>query len=327
MLVALVLGCVGAVAGQDSTKVDSVAVYAKNTRLYYTKTVTVVRVDTVYRDTTKPVPPVDTVKPPPVDTTKPATGVLFASNWASGDLLDGGKWTRQTYQNVIGLVPAAGHSFPNGVANLVRVQMGKDMGGYTAADWLYTKGRWAVPAVGKSVAFRIYFRNENENFAGSFGATHPFESFPNGGSTPENAQMMQMKFGNDASGAYPWVFTSASPEPKNIFAIGHDANKGTLLKNVTYRMEWKFTRVSGTTYSLDIRIADPSGAVVGDKNSIFAWGSGGGSLASSPNVPMADQYLTALRFGTNGGYSAGTRAPQYFYYGDFKVCADWCGAN
>lgn len=336
LLVALVLYA-GSVAGQapDSTHTDS----ALKSVFWYEKTTTVYRhkTDTLWRnpaDTIKP--PVDTIKPPPVDTT-PAKGVLFTSNWASGDLLDGGKWTRQIYQNVISLVSAAGHGFPAGIANVVRVRMGLELTQngqtFTATDWLITATKtvngqqvpqWSVPKVGESRAFRFYFRNENENFLGGWSATHSVESFPNGGSTPSNVKMIAMKFGNDASGTFPWVLATGEAYPKNYFAIGKDANKGTLQKNVTYRLEWKLTRMA-SGYTLDVRVTDPSGTVVGSASNIYAWG--GGTLASSPSVAIADANATALRFGTNGGYSAGSRAPQYFYYGAFMVCADWCGAG
>jgi hypothetical protein len=250
--------------------------------------------------------------------------VLFRSDWSteagagSNALLDGGKWTsRWGGPPILAVVHAAGLGFPAGLTNVLRVTHGTG-----SFDWVQADGRWTVPALGESRAFRIYFRNDIGNLAGGWSFTHPIESKGTDGSI--NGAFYAWHIGSNTDGTFPIAFADAAPNPRNYFTVTPFTQEdvGSLRKGATYRLEWKFTRTGVGLYTLDIRIFGPDGALRYDKGSIAAWG--GQSLAANPGgIPVEDQFMTGLRVGLNGGFPADS--PQFVYWGGFAVCSDWCG--
>jgi hypothetical protein len=254
--------------------------------------------------------------PPP---TSGGGSTLFSSDWRSGDLLDGGKWNRWGGQSILAVVPASGLGFPASMSNVMRVAMGTG-----SFDWIQANAKWTLPAVGESRAFRMYLRNNVGNVSGGWAATHPVESQGTSGSISGNFYAWHL--GSNTDGTFPVAFADEAPWPRNYWTTSNATNStvGTLLKQTTYRLEWKWTRTGSSVYTLDLRIigADDR-TVVADRTTIKAWG--GGSLASNPGgIPVADQFMTGIRIGLNGGFSAS--GAQYVYYGGFAVCSDWCGA-
>ena len=268
------------------------------------------RADTSAVTVTSSAPP-----PPP-----PPTGsALFSSDWRTGDLLDGGKWARWGGASILSVVPASGLGFPAGMSNVLRVAMGTG-----SFDWVQANAKWSLPAVGQSRAFRLYLRNNVGNVSGGWSSTHPVESKGTSGSISGNYYAWH--WGSNADGTFPIAFADAASYPRNYWTTSNATGStvGTLQKQTTYRLEWKWTRTSTTAYTLDMRIigADDR-TVVADRNSIKAWG--GSTLASNPGgIPVADEFMTGIRLGLNGGFSAS--GAQYVYYGAFAVCSDWCGA-
>lgn len=244
---------------------------------------------------------------------------LFSSDWASGDLLDGGKWRRWGGQGILSIVSASGMGFPSTMARVMRVAMGTG-----SFDWVEADGKWSLPAVGQSRAFRLYIRNAVGNVDGGWSATHPVESKGTDGSIAGNFYAWHL--GSNADGTFPIALAVSAPYPRNYWTISNATNTtvGTLKKQSTYRLEWKFTRTGGNQYSLDMRVygADDR-TLVADRNSIKAWG--GGALASNAGgITVDDAFMTGIRIGLNGGFSAS--GLNYVYYGGFAACSDWCGA-
>ncbi|HNB58692.1 MAG TPA: hypothetical protein PK308_00165 [Phycisphaerales bacterium] len=285
-------------------------------------TVTVTVHDTVYvpvkdsvptppKDTTPPPPP-----PPPADTT-PASGsaVLFRSDF-SGGLLDGGKWTRWGDNGILAVVPAPA-GFPAGMANVLQVTMGS-----SAFDWVQANGKWTMPAIGESRAFRVYTLNAIPTSTTSWSNAHPIESKGTDGSISGNFYAMHV--GSAGTGGI-WDFAVETPGwPWNHINVktGRTADTpGPIAKAVT-RIEWKWTRVSATGYTLDLRLYDAAGRLLYDRNSLYGWEAG--TLASYTGTFTLDSWaVTGLRIGSNGGFALAGQPK--VYWGGFAVCADWCG--
>lgn len=287
-------------------------------------TVTRVRVDTVrLRDTvfvhdSVPVPPKDTTPtppPPPADTTPSSgTALLFDGTWTTlpTDGQTAGAWRRWGGQGSLALVDATGLGFPAKLTKVLRVVMGT--GDF---DWVETSGKWTLPAVGESRAYRVYFRNAQTATGSNWAATHPVESKGTDGSISGNFYAWHIGSGGQ------WAFSpDGAGFPRNHFTVNPTASDlGTLPKNTTLRVEWKWTR-QASGYALDLRIYDQSGALLYDKQTIRAWGNSNPTLASNnTGFAVDDAAMTGIRFGINGGAGAG-----YVYWGGFAVCADWCGA-
>lgn len=268
-----------------------------------------------------PVPPKDSTPTPPpppppapVDTSTPgASAVLFRSDFAGG-VLDGGKWARWGDNGALASVSAAGLGFPAGMSNVLRVTMGTG-----TFDWVQASGKWSLPAIGGSRAFRVYFRNAVTATSGGWAATHPIESKGTDGSIAGNFYAWHV------GAAGELALGTEAPWPRNYLSTSSTTNAdvGRLPKNTTYRLEWKWTRANATDYRLDVAIYDAAGAKVEDRTTFKAWG--GGTLASYGSAPFTldDWAVTGLRLGINGGFAAS--GAQYVYWGGFAVCADWCG--
>lgn len=282
-----------------------------------------------------PVPPKDTTPtpppPPPADTT-PASGsaVLFRSDW-SGGLFDGGKWTRWGGKGSLAVVDAAGLGFPATMGSVLRVQHYQQ-----DFDWVMANNKWSPPAIGSSIAFRVYLRNAVSDVvdAGTaYASTHPVES--EGGPNGISGQFYAIHYGSYTDGTYPFFLgVDQATYPLNGWTPGANASThggrsydpATLKKNTTYRLEWKFTRVGTNAYDLDMRIVGPDDrTVLFDKTSIYAWGGDKSQTlaASGKALPIDAAHMSDLRFGINGGFP--TPSPQFVYWGGFAVCADWCG--
>lgn len=263
------------------------------------------------KDTTPPPPP-----PPPADTT-PASGsaVLFRSDF-SGGLLDGGKWTRWGDNGILAVVPAPA-GFPAGMANVLQVTMGS-----SAFDWVQANGKWTMPAIGESRAFRVYTLNAIPTSTTSWSNAHPIESKGTDGSISGNFYAMHV--GSAGTGGI-WDFAVETPGwPWNHINVktGRTADTpGPIAKAVT-RIEWKWTRVSATGYTLDLRLYDAAGRLLYDRNSLYGWEAG--TLASYTGTFTLDSWaVTGLRIGSNGGFALAGQPK--VYWGGFAVCADWCG--
>ncbi|HWA56747.1 MAG TPA: hypothetical protein VG692_05800 [Gemmatimonadales bacterium] len=242
---------------------------------------------------------------------------IFASDW-SGGILDGGKWTRWGNNGALAAVAASGLGFPTGMANVLRVTMGTG-----TFDWVEADNKWGMPAIGESRAFRLYVRNEVGAVSGGWAATHPVESKGTDGSI--SGSFYAWHIGSNTNSTFPIAFGTEAAWPRNYISTSNTTGSdvGTLQKNTTYRLEWKWTRTATSTYTLDMRITDSSGNVIEDNSTIRAWG--GSTLASNnTGFPLDAASVTGMRVGINGGFSAA--GTQYVYWGGFAVCADWCGA-
>lgn len=267
---------------------------------------------------------------------------IFHSDWSSstgsGDaaVRDANKslpWQAhwQGSRVLLTVVPASGKGFPSGMTNIMRVMHWKQ-----DFDWVMINNAWQTPAVGSSLYFRAYFRNEisNATDAGTgYASTHPLESTGSQGGL--GGLYYSMKYGSFSDGTFPWLFDMGGPAyPFNAWSPGAPSSThggrsydpGTLQKNTTYRFEWKLTRRAANAYDLDIRIYGQDNRLLFDRNNIYAWtGSRSQTLAANGiNLTIGDDRVRQLRIGLNGGFA--TTNPEYVYWGGVAVCQDdWCG--
>ncbi len=281
-----------------------------------------------------------TAAPPPPPPGGGGTA-LFHSDWSSGTgstdavIRDNGKavpWSSRWGGNgSLSVVAAGGLGFPATMTNVLRVQHYQQ-----DFDWVMASNLWTVPAVGSSIYFRVYLRNtvgDNVDAGSSYASTHPVESEgnPNGISGGYYA----MHYGSYSDGTFPFYLNvnnanyplnGWTPGAPTSTHGGRNYDPATLVKNTTYRLEWKYTRVSTGHYDLDMRIyGSDDKTLLFDRSNIFAWGGSRQTLATNgTNLPIDDAHITELRIGINGGFA--TPSPQFVYWGGFAVCAsDWCG--
>ena len=281
-------------------------------------------------DTVKPPTPPDTTKPPtPPDTTKPPVppaGVLFSSDWraatgtSTAALTDGGKWTN-TWEPCppapIDIIPNPG-TFPAAMKNVVRVRNGNNGN----CQWIQGHNLWPLPAIGKSVAFRVYLRSEIPDAVGSknWASLHPMESGYNSGTS---GGFWEWKMGNNANGTFPLTFETN--ELDLTFGPSDGTGPAGVKKFETWRLEWKFTRTAAGRYGLDVRIYDHTDKLVYDKtNTYMAWGRTQILANAGSNFAIDDAQIQQARVGINGGPTMS--GVVYVYWGGFAVCTDWCGA-
>jgi hypothetical protein len=285
-----------------------------------------------------------TAAPPPPPPPPPGNGgtPIFHSDWSTATgttdaaIRDNGKsvpWSaRWGGRGSLNVVSAGGLGFPLSMANVLRVQHYQQ-----DFDWVMANNLWSVPAIGSSIYFRVYIRNTvaNEVDAGSsYASTHPVESEgnPNGISGGYYA----MHYGSYADGTFPFFvamnnaaypYNGWTPGAASSNHGGRNYDPATLIKNTTYRVEWKFTRTAANRYDFDMRIfGSDDKTLLFDQSNIFAWGGNRQTIATNgTGLSIDDSHVSDLRIGINGGFA--TPSPQFVYWGGFAVCSeDWCGA-
>lgn len=285
-----------------------------------------------------------TAAPPPPPPPPPGTGgtPIFHSDWSSATgssdaaIRDNGKATpwsaRWGGQGSLNVVPATGLGFPATMTNVLRVQHYQQ-----DFDWVMANNIWSVPAIGSAIYFRVYIRNTVDNAVdagSSYASTHPVESEgnPNGISGGYYA----MHYGSYSDGTFPFfVAMNNATYPYNGWTPGaptsnhggRNYDPATLVKNTTYRVEWKFTRTAANRYDFDMRIyGGDDKTLLFDRTNIYAWGGNRQTIATNgTGLSIDDSHVSDLRIGINGGFA--TPSPQFVYWGGFAVCSDdWCGA-
>jgi hypothetical protein len=285
-----------------------------------------------------------TAPPPPPPPPPPGTGgtPIFHSDWSTGTgttdavIRDNSKATpwsaRWGGRGSLNVVPATGLGFPSGMTNVLRVQHYQQ-----DFDWVMANNIWSVPAIGSAIYFRVYLRNTvgNEVDAGSsYASTHPVES--EGGANGISGGYYAMHYGSYADGTFPFLvamnnatypYNGWTPGAPTSNHGGRNYDPSTLVKNTTYRLEWKYTRTAANRYDFDMRIyGSDDKTLLFDRTNIFAWGGSRQTIATNgTGLSIDDSHIADLRIGINGGFA--TPSPQFVYWGGFAVCSDdWCGA-
>jgi hypothetical protein len=257
-------------------------------------------------------------------TTPSSPTILFQSDWstatgtADAALRDTSKavpWPNVIANNKLTVIPSTGYGFPT--TNILRV---RHTAGAQGSAEVYGTNIWAQPAIGESVAFRLYLRNEIADSEGDKSANlnshHPVES--NFGNlswewllTSRADGTFPIRFNTPNGGSGHWVLSQWPEDYLNKFQ--------------TYRLEWKFNRTAVNKYSLDIRIYNQSGALIYDKNSIYSGSSANPLATAGLDENLTDANMLGWVVGTNGGGWTFI-SDQYTYYGGAAVCLnDWCG--
>jgi hypothetical protein len=254
--------------------------------------------------------------------------ILFESDWSTAQgtgqaaLRDTGKakpWTNLVDNfNVLAVVSAAGEGLPAGMANCLQVG---HLANTVRAAQVEAVGVWPAPAVGETLYFRLYLRNEIADNQGDFtsiiNSHHPIQPLP--GTCPGS---WNWTWASKNDGTFPIGFnTETNPFPRSRWVLGKP--RQNLLKNTTYRLEWRINRQS-TGYSVSVRVYNAANTLLFDDNNIWDIALGA-TLAAAPLHAMDNACLDKLMVGTNGGSWQFT-ATQYDYIGGVCVRSDdWCG--
>jgi hypothetical protein len=265
----------------------------------------------------------------------PAGALLFQSDWSTGlgnttsalrDTNQAKPWTQALIPtgaaNVSEVVSAAGLGFPAGMTNVLRI---RHLANTVRSGGVQAQAIWPAPGVGQSLFFRVYLRNEIADSAGdltgALNGHHPIE--PISGNC---AFAYNWTFSSKNDGTFPISFNTLEDAfPRTRWRLGKPTQN--LLKNHTYRLEWRITRVSNG-HTVSVRIYDQSGTLVFDDNNI--WDSQGtATLAAQPVLVITNSCLDKLFVGTNGpsSFNGMFTSDQFNYFGGVMVRSDtWCGA-
>lgn len=254
---------------------------------------------------------------------------LFRSDWSTATgtsdaaLRDTGKGTPwQTVEDAdakLTVIATSARSFPT--TNILQVK--HQIGAQSHAQ-VYGTNIWPLPAVGQSLFFREYFRNEIADAEGDkssfIGSCHPLES--NIGGTTSWEFLVASK--ND--GTFPFQHHLA--EGTATFWIPGPNPQVNLSKLTTYRFERQFLRTATDTYTLDMRIYSSADALLYDATTI-SW-SHNATLttlaAGGAGLTLTDANMRGFALGTNGGQWTFV-ADQFTFWGGVCVRSDdWCGA-
>jgi len=244
--------------------------------------------------------------------------LVFASDWpvqggtveAAGD---NGKWNVVQGDSGMVVVSAAGLGFPAGMTNAFRVEY---VGG--VARGITKQNGWPLPAVGGVLCRRMYWRM---SIPGTNEAQHPANSAFSSGSCG-----FASTYNHDVGATYMWelgTLVAGQPSPN----IHRWRVVGGLTRDVVYRIEEKYTRISDTTWNLQMRIYNANNVLLYEGAS-FACASGHGthSLATVP-APIIEtpnpECFRHYMIGHQGKYNV---PGGYIYYGGFAMSlVDWCG--
>ena len=267
---------------------------------------------------------------PPRPPASPKGRLVFASDWSTATgtsnkaKRDGRKWDLSVDgggpSNRLEVVRAVGLGFPTGMANVLKV-----LTPYTNWEKYYwnvlVKNGWALPAVGGSLYFRLYFRYDVGAGTGH-DHLHTVQTGPPG-NCPYTAELL---FGRVS----PTTFTLsiANYGGSSSGANGHEwLVKRPLSRAQTYRIEEQYIRTATNSWKVHARLYDSRNNLVAS-DADFQESYGAGTLASySGSITSGTDCLRNKMIGfpnQNGG--SDDPAHQHIYYGGFAVSlTNWIG--
>ncbi len=224
-----------------------------------------------------------------------APPLVWFSDWrtATGDSqrarYDGTRWNGQLCSSpVLDVVPAAGLGFPT--ANALRARYRRP----SECQMVQVTNRWSAPPVGGSLVLRFYVRNDLPE-GSPVGNPHPLHLGRPG--TAGAAYALWFNFGAPTGGRARMVLQlgggPAYPDRFWSFAFA---------SGVVHRVEVRVRRLTMTTATVDLRVFDSTGRLLGDSAS---WNNGetGANLRtlaqSAPVFPVNDDSFTLVEVGNN----------------------------
>lgn len=278
-----------------------------------------VRVCVTKRDSI-PVPPVPPVGPQPV--------ILFSSTWGAGTgrtgFSDGGKWLHvccDAATNTSILTPQQAGISGAWTGNVYRVSTNANFQGGIRTHVVTTD--LGTPATGETRYFRYYLRvpyGDDHGPASDGNLEHGVETTDALANAGRGMNFYRVPR-NDGT----WW-----PGYREISTgVRFIASGLRLRKHTTYRMEWAL-HYGATSYTVQVRITDPSGNVVATEADFRPYvPAGSGTMRGAPFAYMAAQHRY-FRVGTNGPSSnfpmLNLRDEALFDHGDVKICLrNWCG--
>jgi len=265
----------------------------------------------------------------PSEAIPPSGGLVYASDWrtatgtSNNAKSDGGKWNDLSVDgggpaNRIEVISAAGLSFPSGMANVLKVLMPQANWQNSYWNILVTKG-WALPAIGGSIYFRLYFRHDVDG---------------SGGDDMHNPQ-------TGPPGSCPYTRQHVLSRPNTTalrFAVGNKNNDSTnvhvwecnknLARQTTYRVEEQYIRQATNSWKVHVRVYDSSDTMIASDPD-FIDGYTGIVLSNfTGTITSGTDCLRNWMIGfPNQLCGSDTAAHQHCYYGGYAVSlTDWCGA-
>jgi len=276
-------------------------------------------------------PPPDTqpTPPPPIDTTRGP--IVWSSDWstAAGNTVtaarDGTKWDSADNINTppiaggrITVVPATGLGFPADMVNVLAIRYES-----TTDNWSGVNKRagWPLPAVGGVLARRMYVRMSMDG--SSAGNHHPVQSAFSAGACAYAAEWMISK-------GTTFAFGVANLQNGSLAEANNHEWMTTLTRDVTYRVEERYQRVTVTTWKLSIRIYDQSGALIRQNADFKDTRHTGATLAGQADIVTPDptclQHFMIVNQGVGAGRGSSNVNADRIYYGGFAVSlTDWVG--
>jgi len=267
--------------------------------------------------------------PPPPPPPPPPGSLVFASDWhaASGNtttaVRDGTKWDNAyniaaPVADRVSVVPASGLGFPSNMANVLAIRYEQSVSQFSGVT---KQNGWQLPAIGGVLARRMYFRMSIDGPSAS--THHPLMAAYQSGSCAYEAE---------------WVMDKG---PTFSFMIGNLQNGGgsaadnhewatTLTRDVTYRVEELYTRVTSTSWKLSLRVYDQSGALIRQNADFTDTWHNGVTLASQPDIitpdPSCLQNMMIVNQGLADNRGSDNAAANRIYYGGFAVSlSGWVG--
>ena len=243
--------------------------------------------------------------------------VIFHSDWSTATgtthnaVSDGGLWTSSLNEGNQEVITASSDSgmWPSGMANILHYHLNS---GASNDIEEHAGSLFSTPAVGDSVYFRVYVRIAR-NETSTTNSNHEIEPV-----------------GHTCAYAWQWIFDSYSNGTWRVrIGTGPDGGPVTrwfpgganLNQSIVYRLEWKFTKQSGTdNWLMDLRIYDDTGTLV-KEGSDFTYS---GTPLNAGTITIGDACI-------NGDFTLGREgnlisAPLDYYWGGAAICDNnWCG--
>lgn len=265
----------------------------------------------IVRAITPPIPP----SPPP----SPSGSVVWFSDFAAGDIQDGGKWPIMGGEE-LAIVSGASVGFPT--TNALRIRATAARNGFAAIR----KTGLPVPAVGQSIFYRWYFRADwPDNLTDN--GSHPIQD---GQAASQTNWMFNVYHNNGGPGRWQPAFWTGSGI-QTVWA--HNRFEGPFLnKRVAYRFELQVHRVTTDGWQMHVRVYQGDSLVAGDAEFVGVDSRGSVTLAHVPTFRFFNvAHLEGLNAGLNDiDPQPAAGSPQfpfvYGYQGAFCVRTDtWCG--
>ena len=257
----------------------------------------------------------------------PGPTLVFASDWStalgtgSSAVFDGGAWENSVDgggpTDRMESVSAAGLDFPSGMSNVLAVLYRNNNSEYWNVNRV---NGWALPPVGGSLYFRMYFRHDIAGTGG--GMMHTVQTGPPG-QCPYTAEWQFEKVS-----ATEIEFVISHYGGSSSSTNGHDWTI-RLAKNTTYRVEEQYVRMGTNSWKVHARVYDSNDVLIADDADFRDTWTGQTMASFTGTITSGTDCMRNKMIGNpgdGGGKGSTDTAHQHVYYGGFAVSTTgWIG--